>query len=153
MMLMEKLKAYSKVSPSGCWEWQKSCTRRGYGQISIGHQRQAYAHRVSYFMFNGPISEGLVVRHKCDNPKCVNPEHLELGTQVDNMQDCKERGRMSMPPVARGEANHKTKLSDEQVAYIVKSTKSIRELSEMFGVSQSAIRWRKLQWQAMQQRV
>lgn len=151
MTLREKLKAYSRVTPSGCWEWQKGKTPNGYGNISIGRQRQAYAHRVSYFVFNGPISEGLLVRHKCDNPSCVNPEHLELGTQVDNMQDCKKRGRMSMPPVARGAANHKTKLTEEQVAYIVNSDKSNRELAEMFGVSQAAIRWRKNQWQVTQQ--
>lgn len=151
MTLREKLKAYSRVTPSGCWEWQRGKTHQGYGCISIGRQRQAYAHRVSYFVFNGPISEGLLVRHKCDNPSCVNPEHLEIGTQVDNMQDCKERGRMSMPPVARGTENHKTKLTEEQVAYIVNSDKSNRELAEMFGVSQAAIRWRKNQWQVTQQ--
>lgn len=89
-----------------------------------------------------------MVRHKCDNPSCVNPEHLELGTQLDNMQDCKKRGRMSMPPVARGKDNHKTKLTEEQVAFIVKSDKSNRELAEMFGVSQTAILWRKRQWLA-----
>lgn len=151
MTLREKLKTYSKVSPSGCWEWQRACLPNGYGQISIGNQRQAYAHRVSYFVFNGPISEGLLVRHKCDNPCCVNPEHLEVGTQKDNMQDCKKRGRLSAPPVARGKDNNKTKLTEEQVAFIVKSTKSNRELAEMFGVSQAAIRWRKQQWQTMLQ--
>lgn len=150
MTLREKLKAYSRVTPSGCWEWQRGKNLKGYGHISIGRQRQAYAHRVSYFVFNGPISEGMLVRHKCDNPSCVNPEHLEIGTQVDNMQDCKKRGRMSMPPVARGVANHKTKLTEEQVAYIVNSDKSNRELAEMFGVSQAAIRWRKNQWQVTQ---
>lgn len=153
MTLREKLKAYSKVSPLGCWEWQRSKTGNGYGQISIGRQRQAYAHRVSYFVFNGPISEGLIVRHKCDNPACVNPEHLELGSQTDNMRDCKERGRMSLPPVHKGKSNHKTKLTEDQVSFIVGSTLSNRELSEMFGVSQAAIRWRKQQWQDTQQKV
>lgn len=151
MTLREKLKAYSKVSPSGCWEWQRGKAGNGYGQISIGHQRQAYAHRVSYFIFNEPIPEGMLVRHKCDNPSCVNPAHLELGTQVDNMRDCKERGRKVNPPVLRGESNHKTKLTCEQVAYIVKSDKSNRELADMFGVSQAAIRWRKTQWQLITQ--
>ncbi|UNA05395.1 HNH endonuclease motif protein [Pantoea phage vB_PdeP_F5M1C] len=152
MNLREKLEAYSKVSPSGCWEWQRATAGKGYGLISIGRQRQAYAHRVSYFVFNGPISEGLVVRHKCDNPCCVNPEHLEVGTQEDNMQDCKKRGRISAPPVARGVHNHKTKLTDEQVAYIVNSKKSSRELANEFGVSPQAINWRKKQWQATAQK-
>lgn len=142
MNLQEKLKACSKVSPSGCWEWQLSRSKRGYGQISVGHQRQAYAHRVSYFVFNGPISEGLVVRHKCDNPCCVNPEHLEVGTQADNMNDCKERGRLSPPPVARGENNHKTKLSEEALEDILTSNESAAALGRRYGVSATAIRWR-----------
>ncbi|CAK6604226.1 HNH endonuclease [Klebsiella phage vB_Kpn_K42PH8] len=152
MTLREKLEAYSKTSPSGCWEWQRAKAGNGYGIISIGHQRQAYAHRVSYFLFNEAISEGQLVRHKCDNPGCVNPEHLEVGTQVDNMQDCKRRGRMSRPPVSRGAANNKTKLTEDQVSYIVKSDKSIAELSRMFGVSTAAIRWRIKQWQGMEQK-
>lgn len=132
---MEKLKAYSKVSPSGCWEWQRYILPNGYGNISIGHQRQAYAHRVSYFLFNGPISEGLLVRHKCDNPRCVNPEHLELGTQTDNMQDCKKRGRMSMPPKKIGKDNHKAKLSESAVLEIYNSKEKNSELARRFGVS------------------
>lgn len=152
MKLREKLEAYSRVSPSGCWEWQRAKAGNGYGIISVGHQRSAYAHRVSYFMFNAPISEGMLVRHKCDNPGCINPEHLEVGTQSDNMSDCKSRGRMSPPPVARGATNNKTKLTEEQVSYIVKSDKSIAELARMFNVSTAAIRWRIKQWQAMEQK-
>lgn len=154
MTLMEKLKAYSKVSPSGCWEWQRYILPNGYGNISIGRQRQAYAHRVSYFMFNGPISEGLIVRHKCDNPKCVNPEHLELGTQIDNMQDCKKRGRMSMPPVKVGRDNHKAKLSEDDVLEIYNSKAKNVELAKRFGVSATnigAIKRGKI-WQHVTQR-
>ncbi|APD19630.1 endonuclease [Pectobacterium phage PP74] len=142
MTLKEKLEAYSKVSPTGCWEWQRSRLPSGYGLISIGHQKQAYAHRVSYREFHGEIPEGLVVRHKCDNPCCCNPEHLEVGTHKDNMQDCKKRGRMVMPPVHIGEANHKTKLTESDVEFILKSDKTLKELAEMFGVTPQAIRWR-----------
>lgn len=152
MELREKLKAYSKVSPSGCWEWQRGKAGNGYGVISVGHQKQDYAHRVSYREFVGDIPDGLLIRHKCDNTCCCNPEHLELGTQRDNMQDCKKRGRMSMPPVHRGDDNHKTKLSESDVAFIVSSDLSNVELAKMFNVSAAAIRWRRKQWQDMAQR-
>lgn len=143
MTLKEKLEAYSKVSPSGCWEWQRSRTKTGYGQIAIGHQKQDYSHRVSYREYKGPIPDGLVVRHKCDNPCCCNPEHLEVGTQKDNMQDCVKRGRHSKPPVFKGEANHKTKLTEEDVAFILKSKLRSIELAKMFGVTPQAINWRR----------
>lgn len=143
MTLREKLVAYSKVSPDGCWEWQRAKLPAGYGQISIGRQRQDYAHRVSYQIFHGEIPNGMVVRHRCDNPSCCNPEHLEVGTQKDNMRDCKSRGRMVMPPVQRGAANHKTKLTEDDVDFILKSELPLAELAVMFNVTTQAIRWRK----------
>ncbi|QKM75945.1 putative HNH homing endonuclease [Escherichia phage P1723] len=143
MTLKEKLEAYSKVSPSGCWEWQRGKAGNGYGSISIGNQKSAYAHRVAYQEFIGQIPDGYVVRHKCDNPSCCNPEHLEVGTQVDNMQDCKRRGRLVPPPVQRGEANNKTKLTGDQVSYVLSSTKSNRELAQELGVTPQAIGWRR----------
>ena len=152
MELKEKLRAYSKVSPSGCWEWQRSKAGNGYGRISIGNQKQDYAHRVSYREFNGTIPEGFLVRHKCDNPSCCNPEHLDVWTQQDNMQDCKSRGRMVMPPVNRGADNHRTKLTTDQVAFILSSELSNKELAEMFNVTHQAIHWRRTKWQDMGQK-
>lgn len=143
MTLKEKLEAYSIVSPSGCWEWQRSRLPSGYGRISIGHQKLDYAHRVSYREHVGPIPDGLLVRHKCDNPCCCNPEHLEVGTQADNMQDCVKRGRHSKPPVFKGEANHKTKLTEEDVKFILKSDESPTDLAKRFGVTPQAIAWRR----------
>src|SRR5690349_3504200 len=75
-----------------CWEWKNSLNQSGYGvfyQNSVGY----FAHRVSYFLMNGEIPIGLLVCHKCDNPKCVNPEHLFLGTSKDNMLDKVLKGR------------------------------------------------------------
>ena len=143
MNLKEKLEAYSEVSPSGCWEWQRSRFPTGYGRVSIGRQKQDYAHRVSYRGFIGPIPDGMLVRHKCDNPCCCNPEHLELGTQKDNMRDCMDRGRKPKPPVFIGEANNKTKLTEKDVEFIMKSSRPSSELARMFGVTPQAIYWRR----------
>lgn len=76
-----------------CIAWQGAIRNsKGYGQITV-KGRKYLAHRVVYEKAHGPLPAGLVVRHRCDNPRCVNPEHLEVGTQADNMADCAKRGR------------------------------------------------------------
>ena len=81
----------SRVLPGGeCIEWTGARSAAGYGRLGT-----KYAHRVAYEKAHGPIARGMVVRHRCDNPPCVNPAHLELGTQADNMRDMAVRGRAS----------------------------------------------------------
>lgn len=75
-----------------CWEWKKAKTAHGYGAISVAGN-QCAVHRVSFELFNGKIPEGIFVLHSCDNPSCWNPTHLFLGTQQDNMNDMKRKGR------------------------------------------------------------
>lgn len=75
----------------GCWEWQAAKTN-GYGRINV-EGRAIPAHRLAYELTNGPIPQGLFVLHSCDNPGCVNPEHLRAGTALDNMLDRSARGR------------------------------------------------------------
>lgn len=76
-----------------CWEWSKSRNREKYGVIPHGG-KHLRAHRATYELANGTkIPKGLVIRHKCDNPPCVNPKHLELGTHADNVRDRVARGR------------------------------------------------------------
>ena len=77
-----------------CWPWNGVCDQHGYGRIHFMSSK-VKAHRVSYEMMNGPIPDGLLVRHTCDNPNCVNPKHLCVGTQKDNMRDASDRGRIS----------------------------------------------------------
>lgn len=84
-------------SENGCWNWTAS-TIKGYGQMyyrAPGSDRieKLYAHRFAYQTFVGPIPPGVVVRHSCDNPLCVNPDHLLLGSQQDNRADMAKRGR------------------------------------------------------------
>lgn len=85
---------WSKVSKSdGCWTWTGHSNARGYGQVSDDARRLQYAHRFSWALHHGPIPDGLLVMHVCDNPPCVRPDHLTLGTHEDNMRDMVSKGR------------------------------------------------------------
>lgn len=79
-----------------CWEWQGSCFPKGYGQMWVGPKgsgTMCRTHRLSWWMHRGPIPDGLKILHHCDNPPCVNPSHLFLGTNDDNMEDMVSKGR------------------------------------------------------------
>ena len=97
-----------------CWEWTAGKGIHGYGKIWNGG-RTLRAHRVSYEIFVRDIPEGLHVRHKCDNPGCVNPYHLEVGTNADNVRDKVERGRHVAP---KGSKHGNAKLCESEVFLI-----------------------------------
>lgn len=119
-----------------CWLWLGEPDDRGYGVISDLGQR-IKAHRFSWIFHNGPIPAGLCVLHKCDNPPCVNPDHLFLGTKGDNIQDCKAKGR-----TARGESHGSARLTSEQVIAIRNSFPAIPKcrLARIYGVTETHIR-------------
>ena len=82
-----------KIVESGCWEWQGAISDTGYGALTI-KGKTIHAHRYSYQINIGDIPKGMFICHKCDNRKCVNPNHFFLGTNGDNMLDAREKGRM-----------------------------------------------------------
>lgn len=136
------------VSPNGCWTWHGSLNAYGYGRISQGSgesHRIYMAHRLSYEIHCGPIAAGLYVCHRCDNPPCVNPAHLFLGTQFDNMRDCASKGRNGAqrhPECVRGERNGRAKLTAADVETIraqVAKGVSHRSLAEQYGVVRSTV--------------
>lgn len=113
---MTFLKRFSdSVTPeanSGCWLWTRGATADGYGVAYPGNVR-SYAHRLAFESVHGEGSAaGVIVRHKCDTPACVNPEHLLGGTRLDNIRDCIERGRANR---LRGEQQPFAKLTAEKV--------------------------------------
>jgi hypothetical protein len=145
------LSKISKSDETGCWEWTAGKTGKGYGAFSINGKNRP-AHRVSYELFKEPIPDGLFICHRCDNPGCVNPGHLFLGTHQDNMDDRSAKGRtpplpnthsnqewnlkriLSMP---KGSDNHATRYSDEKVLQIHELRKTgigPKPISEALGI-------------------
>lgn len=122
-----------KNHPSGCWIYKGATDRRGYGRpcrmLFGGGRKRYYAHRRSYEIHKGPIPEGMLVLHKCDNPPCCNPEHLFLGTDADNVWDKMRKGR------------HACKLTEDQVREIKRllPTTPQKDLAKRFKISATMI--------------
>lgn len=137
--LGERLRRYAPPSaPDDCWVWTRALNK-GYGMISIGNGKLRGAHIVAWELTNDrKLPPGLVIRHGCDNPPCVNPAHLELGSHGDNVNDRVERG-----PSFKGEGNAHVKLTDDQVCNIRSMYRggawSQRRLAHKFGVTQGLV--------------
>lgn len=99
--------------PWGCWEWVGAKTPKGYGWFGLTHRKSVMAHRMSYSLFHGSIPDNKIVLHLCDNPGCVNPVHLELGTHLDNARDRDSKRRNCY-----GARHHNVKLTDQDVITI-----------------------------------
>jgi hypothetical protein len=152
---------------TGCMEWLHYKNADGYGRLMFEGKVQS-AHRIAYRLFNGEINNGLVVRHKCHNPACCNPEHLDLGTQQDNIMDMvlagrnKTQNRKKPKPEGFGEklsciatrlwkerkergiyCLNKTKLNDEDVREIRRLRQDgtpFKHIAEMYKVTDTSIR-------------
>ena len=120
-----------------CWLWRANVTA-GYGQIRRSSTVSIQAHRASYEIAHGPIPDGLCVLHSCDNPLCVNPGHLSLGTLADNNADCRKKGRHNCGRAA-GEQHSRAKLTLEDVTEIRSSSALHREIALKFNISKSHV--------------
>lgn len=126
-----------------CWEYQGCIQSNGYSRLRF-NGKTVYGHRLSYEIFRGQIKKGLFICHSCDNRKCINPSHLFLGTQLDNMRDAVAKGRQAkgekLSKLKRGELTHLSKLNKEQVIEILNSSKSPKILAKEYMVSIDNIR-------------
>ncbi len=134
-----KAKIQRKDGLSSCWETERE------RQVFSFRNKHIIGHRVAYTLEYGEIAEKKLVRHKCDNNKCINPEHLELGTHKDNMNDRNERGR-----TCKGESHHSARLTDEKAKeiYSRKGSKSLTETANEFGITKQSVSkiWKKQSW-------
>lgn len=124
-----------------CWLWTGYMTgpTEKYGYITV-HGKSYRAHRLAWEIAYGPIQDDLLVCHHCDVRRCVNPEHLFLGTQTDNLRDCFNKGRSPMNKDLsrwrlKGEDNHKTTLKSDEIRAIRSSQKTVKELSIEYHVT------------------
>jgi hypothetical protein len=132
-----------------CWEWQAARHSSGYGQLRRSG-RAIYMHRWSYEHHNGPIPDGMLIRHSCDNPPCVNPAHLLLGTERENMADAVERGRASVAE------RHSRKLTNADVVTIracIAAGEKQAHVARRFGIAESTVSemmhgrtWKSVAW-------
>jgi len=120
---------WAKVDKTGdCWVWTAALSTGGYGKLSL-NQRVAHAHRVAYTLCIGPIPDRLLVCHTCDNRRCVRPDHLFVGTHLDNARDRDAKGRLND---RAGELNGRARFTVEDI-------REIRQLADVDGLFQYEI--------------
>jgi len=130
-----------------CWEWKAKSRINGYGVISCGGRRgkKMLAHRASWEIHKGPIPKkptqyhGTVVMHMCDNRLCVNPNHLKLGTQADNIKDMDSKGRRVSNPVV-GNLHHMTALTERQVKNIYQMSGKRSDIAVLFSCKEDVVK-------------
>lgn len=132
-------KKYEPVTESGCWIWTASLGPTGYGQINYETRGRKYtkvmkAHRVAWLLYRGEIPSDTDVLHKCDQPLCVNPNHLFLGKAQDNVNDMWKKGRG-----CSGSAHPNSKLTEARVVEIRMDTRQQIVLAKEYGVSETTI--------------
>lgn len=127
-----KIKINIKVSENGCWIWKGRVRKDGYGESSYRKNKHSKVHHISFLTFKGPIGNGLWVLHKCHIRSCCNPDHLYLGTRLDNSRDMVESGRSN-----KGRDRPLAKLDEDKVKYcrfMHEFGVSNKQLANFFGV-------------------
>jgi hypothetical protein len=127
-----RLAGKAVITPEGCWEWPGNPRENGYCRTSY-RRVSWYVHRLSYAAFIGPIPAGNDVCHKCDNRKCFNPQHLFVGTRLDNVRDAVSKGRQ-----AKGFMLPNTKAGPIETKEIVRRAKAgekYKDIAETFGIT------------------
>lgn len=130
--IFDRMNNCKVIDELGCWVFTGSCSK-GYGRISYKGNRVSI-HRLSYSLYNGEIPDGMFVCHKCDNRKCFNPEHLFLGTNSDNLQDCAKKGRHH-----HGNQHAMAKINGHTAQLIRLENGPQSKIAEKFGISQSLV--------------
>lgn len=125
------------INEKGCWIWKCAKHKQGYGNIRF-NEKTCLAHRVSWIIFKGEIPEGIKVCHYCDEPSCVNPAHLFLGTQFDNVTDCINKGRFTrnIPKTRRNKLNW---FQVQEIKKLHSKGMKRKELEIKFQVGQTCI--------------
>ena len=120
-----------------CWIWEGTMISNGYGHFCVYHEHPVLAHRYSWTLFNGKIPKNKYVLHKCNNPKCVNPSHLYIGTQKDNIRDVINNGKFIY-----GSKHPISKLTEIDIPKIIEFSSqgiSQRKIASMFKINQTTI--------------
>lgn len=136
-LLLERFEEkIERIPECGCWIWMGATLGRGYGHTWDG-KRRCTAHRLAWKIYFGEIPEGNFVLHRCDTPSCVNPHHLFLGTNQDNIRDAAIKRRLNT--CQRNEDHPAAMLTDDQVRSIRSSSGSQYSIAKEFGVTQGTI--------------
>ena len=134
-------KVCKSADPNGCWEWTARINTYGYGQFNVSKRVPIHAHRMAWILTNGPIPEGLYACHKCDNRRCVRPDHLFIGTATDNNRDMVAKGRCTSCGW-KGVAHPNAKMSTEQVREVrarYAAGESAPTLARAFGMNRQSM--------------
>ena len=123
---------------TGCWLWERGTEASGYGTWPLPGKTKDRAHRVAFVIAKGPIPRGHCVCHRCDTPGCVNPDHLFLGTQAQNLADMRRKGRSRMPLVV-GSANANAKITEDDVRAIRADPRNHTHVARDYGLTKQAV--------------